>query len=66
MFPPRAVYPDLHCITVLFDTDDSEQAALLHVLRTSFGEGHAKREDLDPPRYRCLDLLPGGAREVLR
>jgi hypothetical protein len=66
MFPPREVYPDLHRITILFDTYDPKQAVLLHVLRASLGEGLTESEDLDPPRYRCLDLLPGGAREVLR
>jgi hypothetical protein len=65
VFPLRPVYPDLQRISILFDTDDPKQAALLQVLRASFREGHAESEDLDPPRYRCLDLLPGGAREVL-
>jgi hypothetical protein len=65
MFPPMPVYPDPHRITILFDTDDPKQAALLRVSRASFGEGRTESEDLDPPRYRCLDLLPGGAREVL-
>jgi hypothetical protein len=66
MFPPKPVYPDLQRISILFDTDDSKQAALLRALRASFGDGHARSDDLDPPRYWCLDLLPGGAREVLR
>lgn len=66
MFPPREVYPDLQRITILFDTDDSKQAALLRAFRASFGEGHVRSKDLDPPRYRCLDLLPGGALEARR
>lgn len=64
MFPPKLVYPDQQCISILFDTDDPKQVALLYVLRASFGEEHTRSEDLDPPRYRCLDLLPGSALEV--
>ncbi len=66
MFPPKPVYPDLQRISILFDTDDPKQSALLRAFRASFGEGCTESENLDPPRYRCLDLLPGGAREVLR
>jgi hypothetical protein len=66
MIPPEAVYPDLQRISIVFDTDDPKQAALLRAFRASFGEEHARSDDLDPPRYRCLDLLPGEAREVLR
>lgn len=60
MFPPKPVYPDLQHISILFDTADPRQATLLRAFRVSFGE------DLHPPRYLCLDLLPGGALEVLR
>ena len=66
MFPPKPVYPDRQRISILFDTGDPKQAALLRAFRASFGEGRAESEDLESPRYRCLDLLPGGAREVLR
>ena len=65
MFPPKPVYPDLQRLTILFDTDDPKQAALLRALRASFGERCSVSEDLDPPRHWCLHLLPGGAREVL-
>ena len=66
MFPPKPVYPDLQRLSILFDTHHPKQAALLRAFRASFGEGRAESEVLDPPRYRYLDLLPGGAREVLR
>lgn len=65
MFPLKPVYPDLQRISILFDTDDPNQAALLRAFVMSFGEEHTRSEDLDPPRYLCLDLLPGGTREVL-
>jgi hypothetical protein len=61
------LYPRDHgCVTVLFDLDDPKQVALFRVLEVSFGERHALSEELDPPRYHCLSILPGGAREVLR
>jgi hypothetical protein len=66
MFPPRQVYRSPHYIPVVFDTGDLKQITLLHAFKAAFGKGHAKIEDLEPPRYRCLSLLPGGAREVQR
>jgi hypothetical protein len=53
-------------ITILFDTDDPKQDSLLRAFKMSFGRSHAQGEDLDPSRYRCLNLLPGGAREAQR
>jgi hypothetical protein len=54
------------CIEILFDIGSPKQAALFRAFRASFGEGYVTSEDLDPPRYRCVNLLPGGAQEVLR
>jgi hypothetical protein len=51
---------------MVFDTNHPKQATLLRAFRMSFGKRHAHSENLDPPRYRCVSLLPGGVREVLR
>lgn len=66
MFPPKPVNADLQRISILFDMDNPKQAALLRAFRALFGGGHVESEELNPPRYRCLNLFPGGAREVLR
>ena len=54
-----------HVITTIFDTNDPKQAELLRVFINSCGERYARIEDLDPPRYRALHFLPGGALEPL-
>ena len=51
-------------IAVMFDVHDPDQAALLHALKSSFGEPYARVVDLDLSRHRCLLLRPGGARAV--
>ena len=66
MFAPKQVYPSrAHSITVLFDTGDLKQAALLSAVRAAFGEGYYRTEVLGPSCYYSLDLLPGGLRETV-
>ena len=66
MFAPKAVYPNVHSIPIVFDADDPREAALLRTFMRSFGEEYAQSEDLAPPRYHCLTLLPGGLRKPLQ
>jgi hypothetical protein len=59
---PEELYPsNSHGITLVFDLDNPEEAELLQAFRRAFGEGYSRSEDLVPPRYYSLDLLPGGA-----
>lgn len=53
-----------HSIGFLFDIHDPQQHEHFHVLRKSFGERFAVAEDVEVPRYRYLELFPGGLREV--
>ena len=64
MFAPKAVHPNAHSIPIVFDADDPKEAALLRAFVKSFGEEYAQSEDLIPPRYLSLSLLPGGLRKV--
>ena len=66
MFASNPEYPDRHSIPIAFNLDDPEQAELLRAFNASFGEHHRVLENLDPPRYLCLTVLPGGAREDRR
>ncbi len=64
MLAPHSVYLDRHRIPILFDASDPEQAELLRAFEASFGAGYAVVEGLDPPRYLCLTVLPGGASKM--
>ncbi len=62
MFPPTTSYQgNPHAITIVFDIGDLKEASLCREFRKSFGEGYYLLEQLDPPNYCSLDLLPGGA-----
>ena len=63
---PLQEYHSKRAITIVFDTDDQKQNALLRAFMKSFGDGHVEGKDLYPPRYKCLDVLPGGALEARR
>ena len=65
MFAPKAFYQGRpHSITIVFNTDDPEQAALMRACKVSFGDRYVREETLDTTRHLTLDLLPGGLREV--
>jgi hypothetical protein len=55
-----------HSITIVFDTDDPKQAALIQACKTSFGQKYVEYEPLDTLHHLSLDLFPGGLREVRR
>ena len=66
MYRARSLYStNPRFITVIFNLSKPQEAELLHTFRRSFGERYAWSEDLLPPRYRVLHLLPGGALELL-
>ena len=67
VIPPEKAHLYQDYMPIVFDGSDHEQAILIDGFVSSFGKRCAKIEDLvDPPRYRCLILCAGGAREVRR
>lgn len=66
-FAPMTFYPsDQRAISVPVDAYSHKEADREEVLIRSFGERYVVKEDLCPPRYRVLHLLPGGALEIKR
>jgi hypothetical protein len=65
MFATKAFYQGRpHSITIIFNTDDPKQAALMHACKVSFGDRYVREETLDKTCHLTLDVLPGGLREV--
>lgn len=66
-FAPTTFYSSYpRAISVLVDGYLHKEADREEMLIRSFGEQYVVKEDLCPPRYRVLHLLPGGALEIKR
>lgn len=66
-FAPTTFYPRYRrAISVLVDACPHNEADREEVLIRSFGERYVVKEDLCPPSYRVLHLLPGGALKIKR
>lgn len=66
-FAPKTLYAtNSYPITLILSLGNAQEERFLRVITKSFGKRYVSNEEIAPPHYRALTLLPGGALEARR